>query len=69
MTNNFIDLNRSFAPIDKDHNIPLEWDLRKLGLVENNPLYDKEFSEKNHRWGMDLILECYRLKKLEKIKN
>jgi len=53
-------------PLDEKFNIPFEWDMKKQGLVEDNPQYDKIFAEKNNQWGMDLILECYRLRKLEK---
>ena len=54
-----------FPPMNKNFKIPFEWDMKKQGLVEDNPQYDKIFAEKNNQWGFDLILECYRLRKLE----
>ena len=56
-----------FPPMNKNLKIPFEWDMKKQGLVEDNPQYDEEFSKKTNQWGFDLILECNRLRKLERI--
>ncbi len=42
-----------------------ELDLKALGYTEDNPLYDDKLSISMAMWGHKLILECYRIGKLE----
>lgn len=65
----FYNSKQLFHAWDKNGKIKPKNDLLKLGFVEENPQYDKEFSDKNHQWGYDLILECNRLSKLERLRD